>query len=124
MTTCELRLKAADALEQHGHAKGVFRDSGGRMCLMGALFFAAIGKATPFSGVNLWTLDRRIDQTLIATALIEMGFAGDKPSEVSFAEAWDDAATWNNRVWTTAQAVIDRLRLGCETPKEVINALP
>ena len=56
-------LKAADAIERHGHAKCALVD-GGRMCIAGAINFVIFGKAK--------TLEQHPDKTAAMNRLDEM----------------------------------------------------
>src|SRR5579872_303714 len=88
---------AADAIEQHGHVKGVLRerrDSGG-MCLMGAIAYASTGKAF------------YIQHSIAIEAVQRMGFCDCY-----------DAVTWNNDTHTRPQEVIDRLRAAAKLPAD------
>lgn len=96
LTTCEVRLKAADAIEKLGHAKYALEDVDGSICIGGALNFALTGRAA------LPSCDEDVYPVVES-----MGFGSDGYA------SWTRMVNWNNEPIRTAGDVIARLRDGC-----------
>lgn len=107
MTSCQLRLKAAEVLEQRGHTKHTLEDPTGAVCLIGAFNVALIGRSD-HPWVNLDS-DWRSQFHHIDAAIRSMGFTISE-----FHSAKSNAIDWNNAPERTAAEVIARLREGCD----------
>ncbi len=83
-TDAEIYARAADAIRDHGHSKGLLRDNGGAMCVFGALNYVVAGDAYKCDGYRLLAP---------LSDLIDQGVVG-----------------WNNRPETTKRQVIALLR--------------
>jgi hypothetical protein len=96
LTNQEIAAKAADLIEQRGHAKGALYDHRGRLCLLGALNMAVSG------------LPRHNHGGTRAMRYVEQ-FIGDQ-----------DAVRWNNAPERTPEEVIAVLRraAGVRNPHE------
>lgn len=100
MTTCELRLKAAEDIEKHGLCKRGFRGWDNSVCVIGGLLRANghIGlDSKDISNVNRGRRYRPIRDAVVA-----IGF-----------RTLDEAAHWNDAPERTKEDVIARLRAGC-----------
>lgn len=86
MTICELRLKAAEIIEERGWWQGGFDGPNGECCMLEALYaaenYVAFGSVT--------------------RAAQDMGFGGIDP-----------IVSWNDAPGRTKAEVLDRLRDGC-----------
>jgi hypothetical protein len=91
---------AADLIDQRGLAKGIRRDSEGRLCLHGAIEFAMTGTAWS-SGEKHKEVSRHVRKYLEHN----LGFVG--LTDYGCAE-------WNNAPERTKQEVVDALRGAAE----------
>lgn len=96
MTTCELRLKAAEVIETRGWCQGAHSNSRGQVCALGAL--AAVVGRDPYD-------DPLTDEE--AAALRAMGFKSHYGPELEPIWKWNDAPD------RTKEEVIAKLREGC-----------
>lgn len=87
MTTCELRLKAAEIIEERGWWQGGFKGPSGECCLV-----EAMQKAESSS-----------ELFLVSRAVRSMGFRGV-----------DESMMWNDAPERTKAEVVARLRDGCQ----------
>jgi hypothetical protein len=95
MTTCQLRLAAADRIERLGHRKGTYGTSDGPCCLLGALLYSL---PPTFATGQSWPL--------VSGALADMGFP--------LGHTKSGASQWNDAPERTAEDVVARLREGCQ----------
>lgn len=96
MTTCELRKKAAQVIQERGWCQGSYGDdASGPVCLVGALCLA--------EGLSTTSCSRF---TASHQALLDMRIRGVK-------DEWS-ATIWNDRKTRTKEHVIARLLDGCE----------
>jgi hypothetical protein len=110
MTSCELRLKAAEILEERGHCKWMLCDEEtGRVCVNGALLLAAGAPVEKLRRCDwdIW-LDGRSDA--VTEAVKAMGFVHEQAGSGSTLES----SVWNNKPERTQEEVIARLREGCD----------
>ena len=84
-----LLLRAADLIEERGHAKSALEDEKGRLCALGALNLAHSGNATNWSGARDFIKARNKLARQVKSNMI---------------------SCWNNRPERTQQEVIDALR--------------
>lgn len=84
----KLCQKAADLIEEHGHAKGKFEDADGCVCLFGAINLAENGNADEWSG----------EEAALAQAKA-LGF-----------DSVNDLLHWNDAPERTQAEVLARLR--------------
>lgn len=102
MNTSEVLTKAADLIEEKGHSKGTYVDSGGEVCALGAIMItcgASIEPSVHFkSGLRLVNIGRNADQynssEAARTKLKEyLYFRGD---EVGWHRPADSIPRWND----------------------------
>lgn len=96
MTTCELRLKAAEIIEARGWCHGTF-ELRGAVCIIGAIRSAATGSPHP-----IYPYERN-DEVALDAAVQSMGFKD---------RGW--ATSWNDACGRTKADVLAKLREGCQ----------
>lgn len=101
MTTCELRLKAADEMEKRGRCTHRLMSTTGAVCLIGSLYVAAGFKLTRDTVTETATKKRNVQKACKA-----MGFKNVR-----------HAIDWNDLRANYADT-IKRLRDGCTPPAE------
>lgn len=100
-----LLLKAADYMDEHGHCRCALRDSKGRVCLWGAIIYAAeFTDRTPFPKLIKSTAYECFESV---SAVLRQRGSGNNPID------------WNNQPWRTKDAVVALLRETAETEKLV-----
>ncbi len=106
MTTCEIRVKAAEIIETRGWIQRHYfagpDESCGGVCLLGALNLAASGGKSPLPNYDNGEIDRVDD------ALVAMGFYTHRTRTGIGAHAWND------NLERTQAEVLARLREGCQ----------
>lgn len=96
MTTCALRLKAAEVIEERGWCQRAFQQRDGSVCLIGALSVVLTGAATADSAALKPYRD----------TVASLGFMTDIGGFMS-------AVAWNDAPERTKEEVLARLREGC-----------
>lgn len=108
MTPQETLFKAADIIEERGHAKGYYATNDGRVCAIGAMRLATGGKITPFrGGVTVSNYDF-VD---VSEGIRVMGkYLRDHAEDYGYSVFSDAVHRWNDDPNTTAEQVIDVMR--------------
>jgi hypothetical protein len=110
MTPCELRLKAAEVIDQRGLNKGKLINNDGCVCLLGALIVAL--EANPLDEPQyipkLFMRFPLIQQACRAMGFETMNLFGHIPHPHD----------WNDMPERTKEDVIARLRDGCTEARE------
>lgn len=103
MNTSEILNKAADIVEQRGHSKGVYSDSTGRVCAVGAINAAILG-TTKIEHLPIWYsgLDTHAGRVLHSLVCAD--------------EYWS-ITDWNDAPERTKEEVVAALRQAAEAVK-------
>ncbi len=108
MTTCQLRLKAAEVIEQRGwYQHGFAASPDGPVCLLGALIEADAGSAYSSDIANVPIIHPRVVDACVAMGFTKLTGADIEPSDMSRPHRWNDAKD------RTKDEVLARLRDGC-----------
>lgn len=108
MTTCQLRLKAAEEIENRGWHQGNYCGPNGEVCMLGALAYAAgvdVRAETKKSEMRLF------DIPTLRQAIEEMGFRTMHTFRAQSVPQWNDAPDRKK------EEVLARLRDGCEASR-------